>query len=180
MPKEFLIKMLCFIVLASLAGCKQSAPSKSEIFQDYLIEKHNTVIPDSSHYFIIVPGFGCIGCYEAFIPILITELQDVRNNVSFIVSRREFLNDSIFANYRFLPDKNRFIDYQALDIANITVIETKQSIIRRVFHLNTKSEMSDFLKVVRQLNQNHCNMQINSHSEIFQDYQSDKFEMLFL
>ncbi|HPR58955.1 MAG TPA: hypothetical protein PK915_11350 [Bacteroidales bacterium] len=141
--KAILKSILLTIVI--IAGCKPSVPSKSEIFQDYLIQSHNKIIPENLHYFIVVPGYGCMGCYQAFIPHLTKELHSVSNCVSFIVSNKEYMNDSFFVNYEFLADSNRIIDYLPLDIANLTVILTKDSQIQKVIHLNTTSETTDFI-----------------------------------
>ncbi|NCU31509.1 MAG: hypothetical protein EOM23_00920 [Candidatus Moranbacteria bacterium] len=120
-------------------------PTKSEMFRDYLIERHSKIIPENLHYFIVVPGYGCMGCYQSFIPYLTKELHSVSNSVSFIVSNKEYMNSSFFNNYEFLTDSDRIIDYLPLNIANITVIETKGSKIQKILHLNTMSETSDFV-----------------------------------
>jgi hypothetical protein len=144
MRNRIILKGILFTIVL-LAGCKPSMPSKSETFQNYLIESHNKNIPENLHYFIVVPGYGCIGCYQTFIPYLTKELLNISSSVSFIVSKKEYLNDTVFNNYEFLADKNRIIDYLPIDIANITVIQTKHSKIQKVFNLNTMSETSEFI-----------------------------------
>jgi hypothetical protein len=126
-------------------GCKSNEPSKTEVFMMYLADYHKRNIPNEINFFIIIPEYGCNGCFQVFIPNLITGLMPLKNHVTFIVSKNSYLSDTTFSTYENLRDSTRIIDYLPLEVANITVIQTKNYEIDKIIHLNSIEDANKFI-----------------------------------
>jgi len=140
-----LILISSIIIAILFFGCKPTEPSKTEVFKNYLADYHKRNIPNEINFFIIIPEYGCNGCFQVFIPNLIIGLMPLRNHVTFIVSKNSYLSDTTFSHYDNLPDTNRIIDYLPLDVANITIIQTRNYEIDKILHLNSIEDTKKFI-----------------------------------
>jgi hypothetical protein len=118
--------ILTVVVLFALSSCTEKPDKNTMLFSAYLSKEFNTTIPDSLHYYILIPRMVCKGCSVNTLKDLdsLMVVND-QNYFTFISTNESFTNREL-ANVKFFKfDTHGRLDNLDLDIANITVVKTK-------------------------------------------------------
>ena len=118
------------------------AQDQREVFAKYLYDNFNLKIPNSLHYYIVIPNNGCRLCMDNVInqiELLGKKLDS--NIVTIIVSNLGCINDSLFKNnVNCYFDNTDNISDLNLPIVNVTIIHTSKEKIDSINSLDaTKS-----------------------------------------
>ena len=143
---RFNLKIISILFIIINSCNIQKSDRKTEIFSNYLQKEFNVKIPDSLHYYIIIPEYGCKGCMQRIVKLSVERIEDdIRKHVTFILSNRdEIISFDLFQDYKLLHDKDQVIDYLALNIANVTIIVTRKEKVTKIINVNDEKTMLSF------------------------------------
>ena len=145
------MRLLCIFFLTSLLiACQSSTnnveqrlknPSQTTIFQSYLQRNFKTVIPDSSHCYILVPRMGCIGCMQqTIIQLNAIFLEVSTDQFTIISSSDEKVITSLFEgyDYRIWYDRKGELDLLNLRIADVMIVKTQHKKLISIVSITPK------------------------------------------
>ena len=145
-----LIVALTTIVL--VWGCSQP-PEKdknTKIFSAYIQKEFNMEIPDSIHYYFLVPKLVCKGCVVDRL-VELSELinQGNKDKFTFITTNPDIFPTTLKSKINLLHDKKGTLDILNLEIANLTIVETSQNKINFIkpIYPDENHPLTNFIKI---------------------------------
>jgi hypothetical protein len=117
---------LWFFLIIVLNSCTETEDKSTIIFKDYLQKEFNSEIPESLHYYILIPKMLCTGCSVnslAEINKLIT--GETESHFTFISTNEKFALSELKRVKFYEYDSRGKLDELDLDIANITIVKTR-------------------------------------------------------
>jgi hypothetical protein len=134
-------------MILTLYACKEADDRNTSIFKSYLQKEFKAEIPDSLHYYILIPKMLCKGCSVN----TLSELEQL------ITSENEHRFTFISTNERFSQEfkKVKFYEYDVhgkldeldLDIANVTIVKTQAGkvIFIKPIYIDEKRSLSEII-----------------------------------
>jgi len=141
----------CFLIIfLSATGCSEYPPADktTKIFSKYLEAEFNSTIPDSLHYYILVPQLTCQSCAASTLSELANNLRPEQNKkITFITTNQQLIPESLYT-IPVLTDKNQTLDNLNLPIANVTLLETlnKKVIFVKPFYTHDSTSITSLIK----------------------------------
>ncbi|MCW3102476.1 MAG: hypothetical protein JWO09_916 [Bacteroidetes bacterium] len=140
--------ILLFIILIAFQSCQEKQDKNTALFSNYLIKEFNTQIPDSLHYYILIPKLVCKGCSLNTL-IELDTLMNAENERCFtFISTNEHISPKEFKRARFIEyDTRGKLDDLDLDIANVTVVKTRHNkvVFIKPIYIDEKRPLSEII-----------------------------------
>lgn len=115
-----------FLLLLTVAACsEQTKDKRTAIFSDYLQEQFNRSIPETHHYYLLVPKQGCQGAIFEALRVIDAVNTEGRKQTTVITSNPDMLKNCLHGNWEILEDHNAKLDVLNLGVTNVSLITTE-------------------------------------------------------
>lgn len=144
--------LLILTIVLFTFGCHRTTERERNtgIFSAYIQKEFDAQIPDSLHYFILVPKLVCKGCAtdELLELSTLTDESD-RKQITYITSNPELFSPELRQKINLLFDGRGTLDRLNLEIANLTLVETKNRQVNFIkpFYADEGKSLASFLKL---------------------------------
>ncbi|MDP1623859.1 MAG: hypothetical protein Q8M08_16150 [Bacteroidales bacterium] len=130
------MKIYFTTLLLLLYGCASVNEKETTGFNEVLI-KFNTQIPEKEHVYILIPPFSCHGCVQKMISKIDIYLSPQDKPYVTFISGIADIDLKIFSSRAVVyTDTHNYLEQLPFDIANVTVVETKKSMLSKVYSIS--------------------------------------------
>lgn len=128
------------IALILYSGCNNnSGPTADVLFPKYINETFSLKIPDETHYFILVPKFGCKNCMKKDLDSLTRFIQGKQKDQYTLITSNPGIVPSILqSTMNFIVDSNEKMENINMGVINVTVFKTKNGKLKNRHSFNPK------------------------------------------
>ena len=110
----------------------------TRIFSNYIYKEFNIKIIDSLHYYILIPRFGCKGCFkQSFADLNKIIKENNKKDFTIITTNPEIISDELKSRMKIWIDTSGKLDVLNLEIANLTLVETQNKKVNFLKSIST-------------------------------------------
>lgn len=115
------------LIILLLCSCNREPYAKeTKIFNKYLQETFQFTIAGEPMTYILLPQAGCKGCMQKYIAIIHNGVDSLETTkIKLITSNGKMVSNKIRAKLKVFDDEFGNLDYMALDVVCMMVINTK-------------------------------------------------------
>jgi hypothetical protein len=142
------IILLFLVLIAIFESCREAPDKDTIIFSNYLMKEFKTEIPDSLHYYILIPKMICKGCSVNTLSELDQLITKENEKLFTFISTNEKIALDKFKRTTFFEyDSKGKMDDLDLDIANVTIVKTKfnKIIFIKPIYIDEKRPLSEII-----------------------------------
>lgn len=146
------IAALLFILTLALCSCSEKADRNTVMFSNYLSEEFKAHIPDSLHYYILLPKIACKGCSVNTLNEMERLITPENQHCFTFISTNEHVIPKDLKIARFFQyDTHGRLDDLDMEIANVTVIKTQASrvIFIKPIYADEKRSLSEIITFLK-------------------------------
>ena len=124
-----IILQLCFLFFF-LVACQTEQDPSTKLFAKYLKTTFQHDLKDKPHTYFVINKATCKGCVQRTL-IELEKLIDIQDTskYTFVTSYKSIMERNLKTLPSLLEDKKGKLDMINLDIANLTIIKTKNKVI---------------------------------------------------
>lgn len=139
---------MLLVIITSIGSCEEAPDRNTAIFSAYLLKEFNSTIPDSLHYYILIPKMMCKGCSANTLAELDTLINNENKHYfTFISTNDKILSEDPKLVKFYQYDSHGKLDDLDLDIANVTIVKTKEQkvIFIKPIYADEKRPLSEII-----------------------------------
>jgi len=145
---KFNIAALLFTFTLVLFSCSEKADRNTLMFSNYLLKEFKTRIPDSLHYYILLPKIACKGCSVSTLNEMDKLVRpETQRYFTFISTNEHVIPEDLKIARFFQFDAHGRLDDLDIGIANVTIIKTQASrvIFIKPVYADEKRSLSEII-----------------------------------
>jgi len=144
--------LIIAVIVSFLFGCKPDKyENETKILKSYLNDNFSRDIETNKHYYLLSNSYVCKGCISNFLTIIDSLLDSSNKNITFITTVNYDITEKLSGKINLLKDNNGQLNYENLDLNNLTLIYTeKRRIINKSnFLVDSENEFKmEFKKIL--------------------------------
>jgi len=131
--------VLSILFFLLLTNCSPSIDNNSKEFNNMLM-KFNTSIPSDTHLYFLLPSFSCQGCTQQSFEKMAKYIIENDKPYITIIFQKSFVGMNVLRNIPvFLFDANNLLESLPFDVANLTIVKTKDNRILGIAYINPEN-----------------------------------------
>ena len=134
----YITALLAFLLLSN---CKpEKYEHETKIFEAYMNANFSTSIEQNEHYYLLANSFVCKGGISSYLAYTDSLISTNCKNITLVSTLDYSSSESLSSKVNLLKDSTGQLDYENLELNNLTLFYTKKGKIVNISYFTTSNQ----------------------------------------